>query len=126
MVSRILAICVLLVPLATRTQGNRFKSDRTHGKLANGNLVRLFHPQQDHWSEHFDWSIDGTVIVGLTDIGAATVDLLTMNRPQVVDVRSLWDDAGRPIHRVDLNRRHPARVLGRGTFSKSWNFGSLC
>lgn len=73
---------------------NRFKSDHTHGKLGNGNEVRLFHPQQDDWSEHFDWSIDGTFIVGLTDIGAATVDLLRMNRPQVIDVRSLWVDAG--------------------------------
>ncbi len=74
---------------------NRFKSDRTSGKLADGTEVPLFHPQQDKWADHFDWTIDGTIIVALTDIGKATVNLLKMNRNQVVNVRSLWVAAGR-------------------------------
>lgn len=74
---------------------NRFKSDRTCGKLADGTEVPLFHPQKDNWADHFDWTIDGTIIVALTDIGEATVKLLKMNRNQVVNVRSLWVATGR-------------------------------
>ncbi|WP_081613883.1 HNH endonuclease [Rhodopirellula sallentina] len=74
---------------------NRFKSDRTSGKLPDGTEVPLFHPQRDNWADHFDWTVDGTVIVGLTDSGKATVNLLKMNRNQVVRVRSLWVATGR-------------------------------
>jgi len=38
---------------------------------------------------------NGTVIVGLTEIGVATVNLLRMNRPQLVEVRSLWVIVGK-------------------------------
>ena len=74
---------------------NRFKSDRTHYKLIDGTEVRLFHPQKDVWAEHFDWTVDGTFVVGLTDIGKSKVKLLRINRPQVVNVRALWVNAGR-------------------------------
>jgi hypothetical protein len=74
---------------------NRFKSNRTQGRTDTGSESRLFHPQQDHWLEHFDWSVDATVIVGLTEVAQATIKTLRMNRQQVVDVRSLWVDAGR-------------------------------
>ena len=74
---------------------NRFKSNRTHGALPDGGTVELFHPKNDNWADHFDWSVDGTVIVALTNRAAVTVNLLRMNRPQVVDIRSLWVDAGR-------------------------------
>jgi len=74
---------------------NRFKSNRTEGIADAGVAARLFHPQQDEWPAHFDWSVDGTVIVGLTDVGQATINTLRMSRQQVVDVRSLWVDAGR-------------------------------
>jgi hypothetical protein len=55
----------------------------------------LFHPQPDSWLDHFDWSVNSTVIVGLTEIGIATVNLLRMNRPQLVEVRSLWAIVGK-------------------------------
>ncbi|WP_372719336.1 HNH endonuclease [Novipirellula sp.] len=74
---------------------NRFKSDRTAGKLPTGTEVPLFHPLRDDWADHFDWTVDGTVIVGLTDSGKATVESLKMNRNQVVRVRALWVAAGR-------------------------------
>jgi len=74
---------------------NRYKPFRTHGTTDIGIESRLFHPQQDGWLDHFDRSVGGTVIVGLTEIGEATVNTLRMNRQQVVDVRSLWVDAGR-------------------------------
>lgn len=74
---------------------NRFKSDRTAGRLASGLQTRLFHPHQDSWQDHFGWTINGTIIVGLTEVAEATIHLLRMNRPQVVSVRELWVDAGR-------------------------------
>lgn len=40
-------------------------------------LVRLYHPRQDHWSEHF--RLNGARIIPLTEIGEATVQLLDLN-----------------------------------------------
>ena len=65
---------------------NRYKSDRTTGE----NDVRLFHPQQDAWSEHFDWSVDGTTLVGLSEVGRETISALRINRPQMIRVRRMW------------------------------------
>ncbi len=69
---------------------NRYKANRVIGLTNEGTETRLFHPQRDSWLAHFDWSVNGTAIVGLTEIGVATVNLLRMNRPQLVEVRSLW------------------------------------
>jgi hypothetical protein len=69
---------------------NRFKSNRVKGVSEDGQECRLFHPHKDLWLEHFDWSVNGTLIVGLTDIGHATIQLLRMNRPALIEVRSLW------------------------------------
>jgi len=74
---------------------NRFKANRTQGRTDADNESRLFHPQQDSWSDHFDWTINGNVVVGLTDVGQATINTLRMNRKQVVEVRALWVAAGR-------------------------------
>ena len=51
----------------------------------SGQLVPLFHPRRDAWSEHFQWR--GTTIVGQTPIGRATARLLAMNDWQRIDVR---------------------------------------
>lgn len=40
-------------------------------------IVPLFHPRRDQWSEHFQ--LGGSLIVGLTRAGRATVRLLQMN-----------------------------------------------
>lgn len=74
---------------------NRYKSDRLVGRLGTGSECRLFDPHKDFWHDHFGWSIDGTVIVGLTDIAKTTIITLRMNRPQMTSVRELWVDAGR-------------------------------
>ena len=55
---------------------NRDKSDRTTGETD----VRLFHPQRDVWSEHFDWSVDGTNLVGLSEVGRESISALRINR----------------------------------------------
>lgn len=51
-------------------------------------IVRLFHPRQDRWSEHFIWN--RSTLVGMTSIGRATVALLDINRlPRLVVRESL-------------------------------------
>jgi HNH endonuclease len=57
-------------------------------------MVRLFHPRQNAWSEHF--GLVGVEIIGRTDVGRTTVALLQMNAQ----------------HRLEL-RRH---LLERGEF----------
>ncbi|MCA9192118.1 MAG: HNH endonuclease [Planctomycetales bacterium] len=74
---------------------NRHKANRVIGLTDEGIETRLFHPQRDSWLAHFDWSVNSTVIVGLTEVGVATVNLLRMNRPQLVEVRSLWGIVGK-------------------------------
>jgi hypothetical protein len=52
----------------------------------SGEDVRLYHPRQDDWEDHFHW--DGVYLVGLTAIGRATVDALQMNRRLILAIRS--------------------------------------
>jgi hypothetical protein len=52
--------------------------------------VRLFHPHQDRWLEHFSWNEDATELSGLTAVGRAMIDALKMNRPQMLRVRQIW------------------------------------
>lgn len=49
-----------------------------------GTTVPLFHPRNNAWEEHFSWS-EG--LVGLTPTGRATISLLQMNRPGLVNLR---------------------------------------
>ena len=74
---------------------NRHKSNRVVGITDEALESRLFHPQRDRWLDHFDWSVNGTLIVGLTNVGAATINLLRMNRLQIVGVRYLWIIVGK-------------------------------
>src|SRR5262249_38245662 len=46
-------------------------------------LVALFNPRRDFWSDHFEW--DGPVLIGKTPIGRATIDVLGINRPERVE-----------------------------------------
>ncbi len=49
-------------------------------------LVRLFHPREDVWSDHF--ALEGASIVGKTDIGRATVRLFKMNDGDQIEIRA--------------------------------------
>jgi hypothetical protein len=75
--------------LALSCQGcNNFKSSKTEGRnRRTGQLVRLFHPRNDRWSDHFAWSSDLLIIDGLTDIGKVTVEVLQLNREGLVNLR---------------------------------------
>src|ERR1700722_11348675 len=41
-------------------------------------LTRLFHPRLDCWDDHFTWI--GPELMGKTDVGRTTVDVLGINR----------------------------------------------
>lgn len=47
----------------------------------------LFHPRRHQWAEHFRWSADYSLMVGITPTGRATVQRLQLNREGVVNLR---------------------------------------
>jgi hypothetical protein len=51
----------------------------------SGEMVPLFHPRRDKWHEHFEWN--GTLLVGRTPVGRATVALLAINNPDYILLR---------------------------------------
>ena len=59
----------------------------------SGEVVRLFHPRLQKWSEHF--RLDGFRIIPLTPIGRATVALLRRNSPERLSVRAMLHPIGR-------------------------------
>ncbi|MFT5469304.1 MAG: hypothetical protein ACI8UO_004423 [Verrucomicrobiales bacterium] len=52
-----------------------------------GQLTRLFDPRSDAWEDHFTW--DGPWLVGKTEIGRTTIDVLNINNLERVEHRSL-------------------------------------
>ena len=58
--------------------------------IVTGKSVPLFHPRIDRWSEHFAWTADGLLIIGITPTGRATVDRLQLNRGELVNARRLF------------------------------------
>lgn len=55
-----------------------------------GEAVRFFHPRQDEWEDHFEWSADHPgELDGKTSIGRATITALRINDPDMIDLRVL-------------------------------------
>jgi hypothetical protein len=52
--------------------------------------VRLFHPRQDQWDEHFQVDSDSGTLAGKTSIGRVTIACLEMNSQAQVTARQLW------------------------------------
>jgi hypothetical protein len=74
---------------------NLYKSVKTEAiEPQTQSLIRLFHPRQQRWSEHFAWSRDGTEIMGLSPCGRATVLALKLNNGLSMTVRRNWVRAG--------------------------------
>jgi hypothetical protein len=70
---------------------NEVEGTRTHASDPEaGELVPLFNPRSQTWSEHFRWSEDGTVMLGLTAAARATIVALQLNRPMLVSARRRW------------------------------------
>lgn len=47
--------------------------------------VRIFHPRQDSWRDHFEWR--DVLLLGRTPTGRATVEALRMNRVLTLSIR---------------------------------------
>jgi hypothetical protein len=73
---------------------NRHKgSDLSSLDPESGEVVRLFHPRYDIWTEHF--TLDGPSIKPLTPQGRVTVKLFQMNMPERILEREILIKAGR-------------------------------
>jgi len=75
--------------LALACQGcNNHKHTKTEAldPLSN-QVVPLYHPRRQRWSEHFAWNDDFTLVIGLTPIGRASINALQLNREELVNLR---------------------------------------
>jgi hypothetical protein len=52
-----------------------------------GQIARLYHPRRDAWEDHFRWA--GHELVGLTEIGRATIRVLAMNDQLAREIRAV-------------------------------------
>lgn len=74
---------------------NNFKSDaQTAIDPETGQRVPLYNPRAQDWNAHFQWSDNGTQLIGLTPIGRATISKLRINRDLAVRARERWVKAG--------------------------------
>ena len=74
---------------------NLYKSSQTHSHdPLTYRRIRLFNPRLQRWHRHFVWSEDGTLIIGRTICGRATVVALNMNNLVAVTVRRNWVSVG--------------------------------
>jgi len=74
---------------------NQYKSDYQTGTDLETNAdTPLFNPRIQQWSEHFVWDNTGTILIGLTKMGRATIERLKINRAVVVQARERWVKAG--------------------------------
>ena len=62
---------------------------------ATAEVVPLFNPRADQWEDHFQWSVaDRSLLEGRTTRGRATLELLQMNHPHLIDIRRLLEALG--------------------------------
>ncbi len=74
---------------------NRYKGTQIEGfDEETQNYVNLFNPRRQIWTEHFTWSADAVIIIGVTPTGRATVNALKLNNEIAVEVRRNWILAG--------------------------------
>ncbi len=67
---------------------NTHKHTKTHAHdPQTGRRVSLFNPRLKQWHRHFMWSKDLLSIIGRTQIGRATIEVLNMNLPQRINLR---------------------------------------
>lgn len=65
---------------------NRHKGPNIAGRLpGTGDIVRLFHPRRDRWTDHFEWH--GAMLSANSDIGLVTIQVLAINQPDFAAVR---------------------------------------
>jgi len=97
---------------ATNLALARFRCNSHKGTNLSGvdpqsaTVVRLFHPRQDIWKEHFAWN--GAILASLTSIGRVTIAVLRINRPDAVLARTSLAEEG-----VSFAPGAPKRTSGR-------------
>lgn len=57
-----------------------------------GRMARLFHPREDLWHTHFRYQT--ATLVGVTDVGRATIAVLAINMPLRIAARLSMFEAG--------------------------------
>lgn len=60
----------------------------------DGTLVPLYDPRTQRWREHFIWSAETSIVLGLTPTGRATVAALRLNREGLVNLRRILFNEG--------------------------------
>lgn len=74
---------------------NEFKGSAIRAQdPLTGEMVALFHPRRQAWTDHFQWDETGSLLNGLTAVGRATIVALNINNPIIVDVRRRWVSVG--------------------------------
>jgi hypothetical protein len=56
--------------------------------------VRLFNPRTDSWNAHFRFNRNSGLLVGITQIGRATIDRLHINSIAQIAARKQWGSIG--------------------------------
>jgi len=75
---------------------NDYKSNKISATDPINHLeIPIFHPRKNIWSDHFAWDVSGLFIIGTTPNGRASVDLLKLNRLELVNLRSLLTMIGK-------------------------------
>lgn len=74
--------------------GHKYNKTQALDPLTN-ELVALFHPRQQQWTEHFSWDKEYTVMIGLTPTGRATIEALHLNRPALQSLREVLYTVGK-------------------------------
>lgn len=65
---------------------NRHKGPNIAGRdPVTGEIMRLFHPRRDQWTEHFAWTKGE--LAARTVIGRVTIQVLAINDPDFLAVR---------------------------------------
>src|SRR5207247_882248 len=83
-----------LIP-RTRLGCNSYKqADISALDAVSGERVPLYDPRRHPWQEHFVWSEECTLLLGLTPTGRATIVKLALNREGVVNLRELLHSVG--------------------------------
>ncbi len=73
--------------------GHKHKRINAIDPLTN-KLAPLFHPRQQEWEDHFQWSEDALHILGISATGRATEVLLQLNRASNLNLRQLLKSVG--------------------------------
>ena len=82
-----------LCSCCAKCNNNKWTKTQAIDPLTN-ERVPLFHPLQQNWPDHFAWDQSGTLIVGLTPSGRATVNALQLNNATIVRARRRWVEVG--------------------------------